>query len=148
MADIFTVEKRSEIMSRIRSAGTSPENRLYLMLRDSLGSRRRIDRNVRDLPGQPDFLIPSLRLAVFADGCFYHGCPTHGHTPKSNTTYWIPKLARNRKRDAANRKALRAMGFTVFRAWEHDLKARRLGQLKTALDKCVEEVKTGRKLRS
>jgi DNA mismatch endonuclease (patch repair protein) len=148
MADIFSVEKRSDIMSRIRSAGTSPENRLYLMLRECLGSRRRIDRNVRDLPGQPDFLIPSLRLVVFADGCFYHGCPTHGHTPKSNTAYWIPKLARNRKRDAANRKALRAMGFTVFRAWEHDLKAKRLERFRAALGKCVEEIKTGDKLRT
>lgn len=146
--DIFTIKKRSEIMSRIRSAGTSPENRLYLMLRQSLGLRRRIDRNVRDLPGQPDFLIPSLRLAIFADGCFYHCCPRHGHTPKSNTHYWVPKLARNRKRDAASRKALRAMGFTVFRAWEHDLKPKRLERLKTALDKCVKEVTTGCKLRS
>jgi DNA mismatch endonuclease (patch repair protein) len=148
MSDIFSAEKRSEIMSRIRSVGTSPEKRLYVILRESLGPRWRIDRNVRDLPGQPDFLVPSLRLAVFADGCFYHGCPTHGHTPKSNTAYWVPKLARNRKRDAANRRALREMGFTVFRVWEHDLKAERLGRLKAALDKCLGEVKTGRKLRS
>jgi DNA mismatch endonuclease (patch repair protein) len=148
MADIFTVAKRSEIMSRIKSVGTSPENRLYLMLRESLGARWRIDRNVRDLPGQPDFVIPSLRLAVFADGCFYHCCPAHGHAPKSNTTYWVPKLARNRKRDAANRKVLRAMGFTVFRAWEHDLKPERLGHLKVALDKCVVEARSRRKVRN
>jgi DNA mismatch endonuclease (patch repair protein) len=67
MADIFTPEKRSEIMSRIRSTGTTPETRLWVLVRAALGRRWRIDRNVRTLPGQPDVLIPSLRLAVFAE---------------------------------------------------------------------------------
>jgi DNA mismatch endonuclease, patch repair protein len=122
VADIFTAKKRSQIMSRIRSSGTKPEEKLFQLLRELLGKRRRIERNVRTLPGQPDIVIPSLRLAVFVDGCFYHGCPEHGHNPKTNKSYWIPKLARNQARDKKNRKALRRMGFAVWRIWEHSLR--------------------------
>jgi len=124
MADIFAPKKRSEIMSRIRSCGTGPEERLFQSLSEILGKRRQIKRNVRTLPGQPDFVIPSLHLAVFVDGCFYHGCPEHGHNPKSNKKYWLPKLARNLARDRANRQALRKLGFAVWAIWEHSLKGR------------------------
>jgi DNA mismatch endonuclease (patch repair protein) len=92
MADVFTPEQRSEIMSRIRSSGTTPEARLCASVREALGGRWRIDRNVRTLPGQPDVVVAGLHLAIFADGCFYHGCPEHGHMPKSNVDYWLPKL--------------------------------------------------------
>lgn len=122
MADIFTAAKRSEIMSRIKSCGTTPETALYACVRGALGDRWRVDKNVRRLPGQPDVLIPGLRLAIFADGCFYHSCPWHKHVPKSNKSYWIPKLQRNRRRDKMNRRALRRMGFTVWSFWEHALK--------------------------
>jgi len=121
VADIFTKHKRSEIMSRIRSCGTSPETALFACLRGILGGRWRIDKNVRTLPGQPDVWIPTLRLAIFADGCFYHSCPIHKHVPKSNTSYWVTKLERNLRRDRMNRKALREMGLTVWSFWEHDL---------------------------
>lgn len=122
MADIFTAAKRSEVMSRIKSCGTTPETALYACVRGALGGRWRVDRNVRRLPGQPDVLIPGLRLVIFADGCFYHSCPRHKHVPKSNKSYWIPKLRRNRRRDRMNRRALRRMGFSVWSFWEHDLK--------------------------
>lgn len=131
--DIFTIRKRSEIMSRIKSTGTSPEEKLFHLLRIVLGKRRRIERNVRTLPGQPDFVIPSLQLAIFMDGCFYHDCPEHGHRPKSNKKYWIPKLARNLARDRSNRRTLREMGFAVWKIWEHSLKGRRLHQLQERL---------------
>lgn len=126
MADIFSATKRSEIMSRIRSTGTAPETRLYPLVRETLGRRWRVDRNVRVLPGQPDIVIPSLHIALFADGCFYHGCPQHGQKPKSNLAYWIPKLKRNRERDAVSRRALRRMGFSIWSFWEHDLKGKQL----------------------
>ena len=138
MTDIFTVEKRSEIMSRIKSSGTSPEEKLSQLLRNLLGRRRRIERNVRTLPGQPDIVVPSLRLAVFVDGCFYHGCPKHGHNPKTNKSYWIPKLARNRARDKANRRALRELGFSVWKIWEHSLKGGRLDHLSRSLIRRLE----------
>ena len=76
MADVFPPEQRSEIMSRIRSSGTTPEARLCASVREALGGRWRIDRNVRTLPGQPDVVVAGLHLAIFADGCFYHGCPS------------------------------------------------------------------------
>jgi G:T-mismatch repair DNA endonuclease (very short patch repair protein) len=88
---------------------------------------------MRTLPGQPDVVVPSLRLAIFADGCFYHGCPEHGHVPKSNVDYWLPRLVRNRKRDRANRRVLRKMGFAVWRFWEHVLKGRRMVRAQLAL---------------
>lgn len=122
MADIFTAAKRSEIMSRIKSCGTTPETALQACVRGVLGGRWRVDTNVRRLPGQPDVLVPGLRLAIFADGCFYHSCPRHKHVPKSNKSYWIPKLQRNIRRDNMNRRALRRMGFAVWSFWEHDLK--------------------------
>ncbi len=121
VTDVFSSKKRSQVMSRIRSKGTTVEETLYRIVRESLGRRWRIDRNVATLPGRPDVVVPALRLAIFADGCFYHGCPDHGHTPKSNQDYWIPKLARNCERDRSNRRRLRRLGYYVWAIWEHDL---------------------------
>jgi DNA mismatch endonuclease (patch repair protein) len=126
MADIFSSGKRSQIMSRIRSSGTKPEVHLHAVIQKILGKRRRIDLNVMNLPGCPDVVVPSLKLAIFADGCFYHGCPKHGHTPKSNDHYWGPKLTRNLQRDRVSRRKLRFMGYSVWRVWEHDLRPARL----------------------
>jgi len=78
-------------MSRIRSSGTAPEERLYQAVRDALGHRWRIDRNVTSMLGRPDVVIPPLQLAIFADGCFFHGCPEHYRPPLSNRDYWVPK---------------------------------------------------------
>ena len=140
MADILDAQKRSEIMSRIRSVGTTPERRLYAWVRETLDPRWRIDLNTRALPGQPDVFIPSLRVVLFADGCFYHGCPLHGHQPKSNQKYWLPKLARNRKRDSANRKALRAMGCKVWAFWEHGLRGKELERTRKNISRRIAEL--------
>lgn len=126
MTDMLTPAERSALMARIRSHGTAIEVRLYALVREILGSRWRIDRNDHSLPGAPDVVVPSLRLVLLADGCFYHSCPLHGRPPKSNLDYWVPKLARNVRRDAANRRALRKLGFSVWRFWEHDLTGRAL----------------------
>jgi len=133
--DIFTRAKRSAIMSRIRSCGSVPEAALYECVRQLLGHRRRIDKNVRALPGQPDCVVPSLRLAIFVDGCFYHSCPLHGHAPKSNEAYWQPKLQRNARRDRTNRRELRKRGFAVWSFWEHDLKKRELEKFTSRLQR-------------
>ena len=137
MTDIFTPQKRSEIMSRIHSSGTDPEKRMFAILRVILGKRRRIDVNRHDLPGQPDILIPSLSIAVFVDGCFYHSCPVHGHLPKSRLGYWGPKFRQNLARDRANRRALRLRGYSVWRFWEHDLKAQNVNRTIAILRKRV-----------
>jgi DNA mismatch endonuclease (patch repair protein) len=67
-----------------------------------------------------DVVFPSARVALFIDGCFWHGCPEHGRTPSTNGAYWSEKIARNGARDARNNERLSAAGWTVIRAWEHE----------------------------
>jgi DNA mismatch endonuclease, patch repair protein len=86
------------------------------------GLRFRIDLRIgsgRAAP-RPDVAFTRIRLAVFVDGCFWHGCPEHGRTPTTHETYWGPKLARNAQRDRENDAALRAEGWYVLRFWEHE----------------------------
>lgn len=68
---------------------------------------------------RPDIVFSRQRLAVFIDGCFWHCCPEHGHSPRSNVAYWGPKLSRNRRRDELVNEALKATGWRVLRFWEH-----------------------------
>jgi DNA mismatch endonuclease (patch repair protein) len=126
MADNHTPEQRSANMARIRSSGTEPEERLYVAVRTILGRKWRIDRNVTTMAGRPDVVIPSLRLVIFADGCFFHGCPTHYRAPLSNSEYWLPKIAGNSKRDSLHQDTLEAAGWSVWRVWEHDLTKKNL----------------------
>ncbi len=120
MADIFTKEKRSSVMSAIRSGGNlGTELKLIMIFKQYgvTGWRRNVQ-----LPGKPDFVFPRERLAIFVDGCFWHGCPLHGRNPDSNREYWLPKLARNRARDLAVVRELRRRGWRVIRLWEHVLR--------------------------
>jgi DNA mismatch endonuclease, patch repair protein len=100
---------------------TKPE----LALRSALharGLRFRKDYrlNLGTLRPRPDIVFTRSRVAVFVDGCFWHSCPEHrGTTPKTNSDYWEPKLARNVERDREYDDALRAAGWTVIRVWEH-----------------------------
>jgi DNA mismatch endonuclease, patch repair protein len=125
--DIFAPDKRSDIMSRIRGSGTKPEITLYSMVKeivhDSLGCRRRVLRNARHIKGTPDVYVPSLRLVFFVDGCFFHGCPIHGRLPSTNTDYWHPKIEATIRRDRLADRSLRRAGFSVWRFWEHALRA-------------------------
>lgn len=108
-------------MASIRATGTTPEARLEHLLR-SLLPRRKIVAHPAGLTGKPDFLVSSLNLVAFADGCFWHGCPKHGRVPEDNRDYWEPKLQRNRARDRRVARELRAQGFVVVRIWDHELK--------------------------
>jgi DNA mismatch endonuclease, patch repair protein len=75
------------------------------------------------LPGKrftADLVFSSARVAVFVDGCFWHGCPEHFTPPQTNAPYWGPKIARNQARDAAAMAALRAAGWIGLRIWEHE----------------------------
>ena len=106
-------------MSRIRGRNTKPETLLRSALH-AQGFRFRLHR--RDLPGSPDIVFVSRKVAVFVDGCFWHGCPTHGAKPATNRRFWSEKIETNRKRDKAATRKLRALGWQVIRIWEHDLK--------------------------
>lgn len=111
----------SKRMRRNRRIDTGPEVRLRSTLHGR-GHRFRKHLPIRtpDRLVRPDVVFTRGRLAVFVDGCFWHCCPVHGNLPQSNTSYWHPKLDRNVKRDRAVDQALRASGWTVLRAWEHE----------------------------
>lgn len=119
MPDVFSVGKRSEIMSRVKGRGNrATELRLIEIMRAHKikGWRRRVK-----LFGSPDFVFRTERLAVFVDGCFWHGCPLHGQVPKSNRVFWQEKLARNQERDKRVSLHLQALGWKTLRIWQHDL---------------------------
>ena len=78
--------------------------------------------NVEELPGKPDFFFHKKNIAVFVDGCFWHGCPKHYRAPKTNRAYWARKVARNRKTDKRKSIELRKEGWTVIRLWEHTIR--------------------------
>jgi DNA mismatch endonuclease (patch repair protein) len=71
--------------------------------------------------GKPDFIFPELRVAIFVDGCFWHGCPKHSNTPVDNKDFWLKKLTSNKKRDKIVANTLREKGWRVLRIWEHEL---------------------------
>ncbi len=119
MADTLTKKKRSAVMAGIRSKNNrSTEIKLIAIMRENAikGWRRG-----RQLPGRPDFVFPSQRLAVFVDGCFWHGCRWHCRMPKTRLSYWLKKIGGNQQRDKAVRAILVARGWTVLRIWEHSL---------------------------
>ena len=135
MPDSHTPEQRRYNMSQIRSAGTKPEMRLGALLRILLPDAVIVERTA-ELPGKPDFYLPDLRLAVFADGCFFHRCPRHFIAPLNNRDYWQAKITRNQQRDRETNRALKVLGLRPVRVWEHNLRqdltsARR--QLKRAI---------------
>lgn len=109
--------ERSALLARVKQKKTRPEEEVARRLRD-LGLAYR--RNVRTLPGSPDFANRSKGWAIFVNGCFWHhhtGCRRAG-VPKNNRAFWQAKFAANRSRDAAKIRALRALGFRVLVIWE------------------------------
>lgn len=108
------------VMKGNRSRDTRPEVRLRSALHRR-GLRFRKDYAVRlpDRNVKVDVAFTRDRVAVFVDGCFWHGCPEHGHRPRKNTHYWGPKLDRNRARDVAVTRGLESAGWRVLRLWEH-----------------------------
>ena len=121
MSDVFTPEKRSAVMRRVKGRDTSPELKVRRLL-TGLGARYRLHR--KDLPGRPDVVMPGRRLAIFVHGCFWHGhdCVRGGRVPKANRDYWLGKVGRNRERDGDSRAALEAAGWRVEVIWECELK--------------------------
>lgn len=115
--DIMSPEKRSAVMARIRGRGTQPEMAVQKML-EGLGVP--FETHARDLPGRPDFVIRDRRVVVLVDGDFWHGWRFEEWRLKLSEK-WEKKIAANRRRDARNRRLLRAEGWTVVRLWEHQV---------------------------
>jgi DNA mismatch endonuclease, patch repair protein len=115
-----TSEAVTTLMRANRRAETKPEQSLRSELHRR-GARFRKDRLVRagEVRVKVDIVFPRQKVAVFVDGCFWHGCPDHGHVPRSNSTYWTSKLACNVARDRRTTAALEEEGWQVLRMWEH-----------------------------
>ncbi|HEX5398781.1 MAG TPA: very short patch repair endonuclease [Verrucomicrobiae bacterium] len=161
MADVFSIAKRSQVMSRIRSRGNKEtELALAKLLRRHgiKGWRRHVQVRIAEfgprsssrgneaqtksrksaivnrksigassrrlLRVRPDFVFLKVRLAVFVDGCFWHGCPKHATQPKNNRAFWRRKLAGNKQRDRIVNRTLRKSGWRVLRIWECVLQKR------------------------
>lgn len=119
--DVFSPEKRSQVMSKIRSKDTKPEKTIRSILH-KLGFRFRINR--KDLPGKPDIVLPKYKTVIFVHGCFWHqheGCKI-ASKPKSNSEFWKKKFSRNIERDRKNQEELRLMGYRVITIWECGIK--------------------------
>ena len=122
VADTFNKAERSRIMAAVRSRGNKATELILVELFRAAGLEGW--RRHAAILGRPDFVFTKERVAVFVDGCFWHGCAQHCRMPASNRKYWVGKIERNMRRDRMTRKALRAEGWKVVRVWEHELKRR------------------------
>src|SRR5437016_14594344 len=111
---------RSKTMKAIKGSGNkSTETHLrFALVRAGISGWML---NPKHIFGTPDFYFPQIELAVFLDGCFWHGCPQCGHIPKANRPYWAEKIKRNRTRDRQVDAALASDGIRVIRVWEHQI---------------------------
>ena len=119
--DVYDAAKRSAVMRRVKGRDTTPELKVRRAL-TRLGARYRLHR--KDLPGNPDIVMPGRRLALFVHGCFWHGhdCARGARVPKQNRAYWEAKVGRNRARDARTAEALAGLDWRVETIWECELK--------------------------
>lgn len=120
--DVLTLEQRRKTMSAVKSKNTTPELVVRRLLHKA-GYRFRLHR--KDLPGQPDIVLPKYRTVIFVHGCFWHQhteCRAAAR-PVTRTDYWDAKLDRNKIRDAVNLSALQALGWTVIIVWECETKS-------------------------
>jgi DNA mismatch endonuclease (patch repair protein) len=126
-------EKRSRTMSAIRGKhNRSTELRLRMALVKA--GVRGWKLHPEKLPGRPDFYFEKAKIAIFVDGCYWHGCPKCGHIPKTRTAFWEAKIKRNQERDKMKNLELRKLGTKSLRIWEHELKD------KKNLDKIIEKI--------
>jgi len=131
MTDVFDTEKRSAVMRAVKSRDTAPELKVRRAAH-ALGLRFRLGRT--DLPGKPDLVFPSRRVALFVHGCFWHDhdCARGARTPQTNGAYWQAKIARNVARDAASLASLQKLGWKPAVIWECETKdAAKLARLIT-----------------
>jgi len=119
MADVFSSEKRSQIMQKVKSKhNKTTELKLikFFKVNNIKGWRRHFP-----LPGTPDFTFPKFKIVIFADGCFWHGHHCRNISPKQNKEYWVKKQNRNIQRDEENTQLLINKGWAVIRIWECEI---------------------------
>ena len=138
MTDTVDTATRSRFMAAVKSRGNlSTEARMIRLLRESKlsGWRRHLP-----LEGTPDFCWPQRKVALFVDGCFWHGCPHCKKASKSNLNYWQTKIAANKRRDRRVSSALRSEGWIVLRIWECRLR-KNAAQCVARVKKAIERVR-------
>ena len=136
MADVHSPETRSYNMSQIKGKNTKPEERVRKHL-FSRGFRYR--KNVTDLPGKPDIILPKYKTCIFINGCFWHkheGCK-YFVWPKNNAEFWEKKINGNVERDLRQQQELQALGWKVIVVWECELKGDRFEETMTALEEAI-----------
>ena len=135
MPDVFTKEKRSEVMSLIKGKGNKrTEGVMVTLFKEEgiTGWRRHLP-----LPGRPDFTFRKERLMIFVDGCFWHGCPKCYRAPKGNRKFWESKISRNRERDREVNRELKKRGWRILRIAEHSLKKKDRHRLLFRIEKAL-----------
>ena len=176
MADVFSKQKRSEVMARIRSRGNrDTELALVKVLRAQgiTGWRRHLEihgravasvydrRSLRTATSgahraplqkptfrvKPDFVFLKSRTAIFVDGCFWHSCPKHATKPKNNRAFWRRKLSANKARDALVTRTLLRAGWRVFRIWEHELPKRKVRNAECGTNRLVRRIRRALSIR-
>jgi DNA mismatch endonuclease (patch repair protein) len=119
MADIFSKEKRSKLMSKVTGKETKPE----IMVRKYLFSKGfRFRKNVKTLPGSPDIVLPKYKTVIFVHGCFWHGHDCRkGRLPETNHGFWVDKITKNTERDNRKISELTNLGWKVLVVWDCEL---------------------------
>lgn len=137
MSDIFSSQKRSDIMSKISGKNTKPEILVRKFL-FSKGFRYRI--NVKTLPGKPDIVLPKYKTVIFINGCFWHGhnCKK-GKLPSSNIDFWKEKISNNKSRDDKNSDLLVKLGWKVIIIWQCEIS--NIDNRIKILNKLLEDIK-------
>ena len=117
--DPLTKRQRSSLMAKVRGRG----NKATELAMIEVYRRYHITgwRRHQAVFGKPDFIFPKFRLAVFVDGCFWHGCPQHATQPRNNAAFWRRKFAANKARHRLVTRTLRSAHWRVLRVWKHEL---------------------------
>lgn len=129
MTDVFSKEKRSEVMAKIKCKDTKPE---ILVRKFLFANGYRYRKNVLGLPGKPDIVLPKFKSTIFVNGCFWHkhdGCKFFV-VPKTRTEWWMDKINGNVEKDRNNYEMLKSMGWKVFVVWECEIEKNIDGTMK------------------
>ena len=117
--DTVSKQKRSEIMSRVRSR----DSKIEISFRKELWKHGfRYRKNSGKYFGKPDIVLPKRKAVIFVDSCFWHGCKKHCRLPAIRKKFWTEKISRNKKRDKEVSRHYKKIGWRIIRIWEHDLK--------------------------
>lgn len=132
MADVFDKETRSAVMSKIRSKGNKSTEMRLIEVFAELGIKGW--RRNYPVKGHPDFVFPKMRIAVFVDGCFWHGHDCRNTRPKQNEEFWAAKRAKNMAHDKIVTEEFERRGWSVLRIWECELRKKNRSELLAKLD--------------